>query len=359
MREPRRPRALVGDEAGGTDALELLILIALVAFAGLGGAFWFGNATRGQMEAQAARVVTLAPGAARHGAYDDGVLPEPPEAMGSLMAAPLTWSSGGDELPRGRGAALGASGGGLLNWVTGRILGRDTTPEWEHAGSTHVVYPDGRVERDVPLVEIQRRVRAGELGAGAVNGSLHSRATAQADMGARARQTGQAQVLIYYPQGVNFFNGDAHRAEVRRTIAAVRDAAGDEPFSWTCHSHACHFVADELRDATGQTLDAYAPAHNPFEQRRMWIEAVRTTQMDRVTIYRGSDDALVRIGGGGYSSGGDPCLGPTCGTWNGDVRDAVEGNPRVSQVVLDARHNFRRLLEQQCATQEAGALACP
>jgi hypothetical protein len=255
-------------------------------------------------------------------------------------------------------------------------LGAD--PDWEDAGKIDIIHPDGRVEEDVSIEEVQRRIASGELGHAVVNGSLNTREGARTGAQARADCTGEPQIMIYYPQDLNYWNTNECRARVRARIAAIRDAAMQtgHSMSWSCHSHSCHFTADELRGARGQTLDAYNPAHNPNGQDTMFEDALRGSEMDCVTIYRGTRDMVTLQGSGscrrdedGGDCGADPDLpswvpaipgiSSSCGDWNDEVCEAIDDNDRVDQVDVPGQgHQYNAMMEAVCAGRTEGTSSC-
>jgi len=261
-------------------------------------------------------------------------------------------------------------------------LGAD--PDWEDAGKIDIIHPDGTREEDVSLDEVKRRIASGELTHTVVNGSLNSRDQARESALSRAECTGEPQIFIYYPQDLNYWNTDECRSRVREKIAAVRDAAtqADNPMSWSCHSHSCHFVTDELRGARGQTLDAFNPAHNPNSQDDMFQDALRNSEMDCITIYRGTRDMVTLLGNGSCrrngmrspaSFEGDcgrdpdfpdwmpgiPGVNNSCGSWNEDVCEAIDSNDRVDQVdVPGTGHTYGDMMGNVCSGATVGTSNC-
>ncbi len=209
--------------------------------------------------------------------------------------------------------------------LTGLILGADSTPDYAQAGALDVVHPDGTVEKDVPLAAVLKRVERGELAAGGVNGALNSRAFARGNLAARAQRTGQSQLLIYYPQGINLAEGADRRKIVGDRVSAISHAAADSGFSWSCHSHGCHVVLPRIANAPNQALEAYAPTELPGKQSAAWDNALAHANID-VTIIRGDRDEVSQVLGA-------------------DNTHTIATNPHVREVIVPgAGHSYVDLL---------------
>ncbi len=209
--------------------------------------------------------------------------------------------------------------------LTGLILGADSTPDYDQAGAIDVIHPDGSVEKDVPLATVLKRVERGELAAGGVNGALNSRLAARGNLSERAQRTGQSQVLIYYPQGINLAEGADRRKIVGDRVRAISRAAAGNGFSWSCHSHACHVVLPQIANAPNQALEAYAPTELPGRQQSTWEHALEGANID-VTIIRGDRDEISAVLGA-------------------DDSHTIATNPHVREVIVPgAGHTYVDLL---------------
>jgi hypothetical protein len=327
---------IVRDVRGGTDHLQLLILIALLAFVVLGAARMFGDAASDKFEEEAA---WLADGRAQP--HEPGALPEIGAPGEEAEAGDVSrWTRAGHWLLDNRVAAS----------IAGRAFGEGArTPTYDRSGTYYQVAPDGTMTQLSSIEDAAALVRDGATLF--MNGSLNTIDDAAANAHLLEATGGQGMVLVYMAQSYDYLAAEipgtadhAANAAATRTFEEILRATDGAPITVASHSWSGRLVQHLVRDRPDTTHIAVNPAHGAWLRQGQFAPDLAGSQADVHLMIGTGQTRLLPLGIIACAESSDPG-GHGC---HRDVADAIRANPdRVHQhLIPGGEHGMASMLER-------------